>query len=223
MVEPDLIVRSYRRSLCLSINKDGKLIVHAPKKLSLKEIYKYIEEKEKWIKTKQNEIQEKLKINVDVLSYKEFLFLGKKYKLVFLNGIKKIELGSSEIAIPNKIDKDQILQKIKQWYISNAKKILSERVEYFANLMQLDYASISLNNSKSKWGTCDSRRNIKLNFRLVMLPHKVIDYVIIHELSHIIEFNHSKNFYKIISTIMPSYKLQQKIIKEYDYVLRLFR
>jgi len=89
--------------------------------------------------------------------------------------------------------------------------------------MQLDYASISLNNSKSKWGTCDSRRNIKLNFRLVMLPHKVIDYVIIHELSHIIEFNHSKNFYKIISTIMPSYKLQQKIIKEYDYVLRLFR
>jgi len=177
MVEPDLIVRSYRRSLCLSINKDGKLIVHAPKKLSLKEIYKYIEEKEKWIKTKQNEIQEKLKINVDVLSYKEFLFLGKKYKLVFLNGIKKIELGSSEIAIPNKIDKDQILQKIKQWYISNAKKILSERVEYFANLMQLDYASISLNNSKSKWGTCDSRRNIKLNFRLVMLPHKVIDYV----------------------------------------------
>jgi len=223
MVEPDLIVRSYRRSLCLSINKDGKLIVHAPKKLSLKEIYKYIEEKEKWIKTKQNEIQEKLKINVDVLSYKEFLFLGKKYKLVFLNGIKKIELVSSEIAIPNKIDKDQILQKIKQWYISNAKKILSERVEYFANLMQLDYASISLNNSKSKWGTCDSRRNIKLNFRLVMLPHKVIDYVIIHELSHIIEFNHSKNFYKIISTIMPSYKLQQKIIKEYDYVLRLFR
>ena len=56
-----------------------------------------------------------------------------------------------------------------------------------------------------------------------MLPHKAIDFVLIHELTHIIEFNHSKEFYKVIQTIMPTYKLQQKILKENDYILQLFR
>ena len=56
-----------------------------------------------------------------------------------------------------------------------------------------------------------------------MLPHKTLDFVIIHELAHIVEFNHSKDFYKIISIIMPNYKLQQKTLKEYDYLLNLFR
>ena len=107
--------------------------------------------------------------------------------------------------------------------MKNAKKILSERLEFFADLMQIDYASFKISNSKTRWGSCDNHRNIKLNFRLIMLPHKIIDYVIIHELSHIIEFSHSKEFYKIISLVMPSYKLQQKVLKDYDYILGLFR
>ena len=101
--------------------------------------------------------------------------------------------------------------------------MLKERLEYFANIMQIDYASVSINNSKSRWGSCDSNRNIKLNFRLIMLPHKTLDFVLVHELAHIIEFNHSKDFYKIISLVIPSYKLQQKQLKEHDYLLGLFR
>lgn len=223
MVQPDLILRSPRRSLCLSISKDGKLIVHAPRRLSVNEIYKYIKEKEKWIISKQKEIETKLAINKEIISYKEFLFLGKKYSLKIVNGLKKIELSDDCILIPSNIENDCILQKVKLWYIKHAKKILFERLEYFANLMQLDYASIKLCNNKTRWGSCDSKRNIKLNYRLIMLPHKAVDFVLIHELAHIIEFNHSKQFYKIISKVMPSYKLQQKILKEYDYVLSLFR
>jgi predicted metal-dependent hydrolase len=89
--------------------------------------------------------------------------------------------------------------------------------------MQIDYSDVTICNSKRQWESCDSNRKIKLNFRLIMLPHKAIDFVLIHELSHILEFNHSKHFYKIISSVMPGYKLQQKILKEYDYVLNLFR
>lgn len=223
MIKPDLILRSHRRSLCLTITKEGSLVVHAPTRLSMNEIQKYIAEKEKWISTKQKEIQAKLNINKDVIAYRQFLFFGKKYELQSMRGIKKIELTDKEIVIPEKYEKEQILLKIKSWYISNAKKILTERLEYFADLMQIDYASVSICNSKTRWGSCDTLRNIKLNFRLLMLPHKAIDFVLIHELAHILEFNHSKQFYKIISTIMPSYKLQQKILKEYDYVLSLLR
>ena len=222
MIKPDLLVRSHRRSLCLSINKQGELIVHAPMKLSIDEIFKYIKEKEKWITAKQKEMQDRLSINKDVINYNEFLFLGKKYKLEYYKGIKKIELSDNAIISPP-LDSDNKLIALRKWYMTSAKKILSERLEYFANLMQIDYASFKLSNSRNRWGSCDNYRNIKLNYRLVMLPHKAIDYVIIHELSHVIEFSHSKDFYKIISLVMPSYKLQQKVVKEYDYVLGLFR
>lgn len=79
-------------------------------------------------------------------------------------------------------------------------------MEYFADLMQVNYTLIKIDNSKSRWGSCDQKGVIKFNLRLAMLPHKVIDYIIIHELSHLLEFNHSKEFYKIIESIMPDYK-----------------
>lgn len=222
MIKPDLIVRTHRRSLCLTITKNGDLVVRAPMRMNLNDILKYTQEKEKWIDTKQKEIQSKLSINKDILDYKKFYFLGKKYSLQKTSGIKKIELSQNVIFVPN-ISNEELFSKLKRWYIKQADKILKERLEYFANIMQIDYRNVSLCNSKSKWGSCDIYRNIKLNFRLIMLPHKTIDFVLIHELSHIIEFNHSKDFYKIIQTIMPSYKLQQKVLKENDYILQLFR
>lgn len=223
MVEPDLIIRTHRRSLSITITKEGKLVVHAPKKLKLADILKYIAEKEKWITTKQKEIEDRLNINKDIISYKKILFLGKKYGISKIAGLKKIELTDDKIVLPQKIEDKDVPAKIKKWYIENAKKILAERLEFLANLMQIDYSSLSLNNNKTRWGSCDINRNIKLNFRLIMLPHKCVDYVIIHELAHIVEFNHSKDFYKIISLVMPNYKLQQKVLKEYDYVLGLYR
>ena len=222
MVSPDLIIRSYRRSLSITITKNGELVVHAPKRLNMNDIMKYIAEKEHWIVSKQTEIQNKLNINKDVINYNDFLFLGKKYKFQMIPGIKKIELTEKYLMIPY-CDESLMLPKIKKWYIINATKILSERLEYLATVMQIDYASVKISNSKSRWGSCDSARNIKLNFRLIMLPHKAIDFVLIHELAHIVEFNHSKDFYKIIQSVMPNYKLQQKVLKDYDYILSLFR
>lgn len=222
MVKPDIILRTHRRSLCLTITKDGSLVVRAPVRMNMNDILRYIQEKENWINKKQEEIQKRLCINKDVMTYEKFLFLGKKYMLKKITGIKKIELSEDALLVPN-LENYDLFPKIKKWYIKQADKILKERLEYFADIMQIDYASVSLCNSKTRWGSCDNYRNIKLNFRLIMLPHKVIDFVLIHELTHIIEFNHSKEFYKIIQTIMPTYKLQQKVLKDNDYVLQLFR
>lgn len=222
MVKPDIILRTHRRSLCLTITKDGSLVVRAPVRMNMNDILRYIQEKENWINKKQEEIQKRLCINRDILTYEKFLFLGKKYSLKKISGIKKIELSEDAFLAPN-LENYDLFPKIKKWYIKQADIILKERLEYFADIMQIDYASVSLCNSKTRWGSCDNFRNIKLNFRLIMLPHKAIDFVLIHELTHIIEFNHSKEFYKVIQTIMPTYKLQQKILKENDYILQLFR
>lgn len=223
MIMPDLIIRTYRRSLSITITKNGELVIRAPKRLSMDEILKYVHEKEKWIIAKQKEIQDRLSFNKDIINYKQIQFLGKKYNIHYISGLKRIELSEETLIIPYEMKDKNVITKIKNWFVKQAKTILKERIEYFADVMQIDYASVTINNSKSRWGSCDSNRNIKLNFRLIMLPHKTIDFVIIHELAHIIEFNHSKDFYKIISLIMPSYKLQQKVLKENDYVLGLYR
>ena len=106
---------------------------------------------------------------------------------------------------------------------NNAKDILKNRVEYFADLMQVNYSKIIIMNNKRRWGACTNKAILKFNYRLCMLPHKIIDYIIIHEFAHLIEFNHSHRFYRIIESVMPDYKRYKNELKKYDYLLALFR
>lgn len=223
MIKPDILIRTNRRSLSLSISKQGELVVRAPKKLSMQYILAFIKEKEKWITKKKNEVLENCKLNNQFLNYDCMLFCGKKYKVVSQKGIKKIELTESEMYVPNVSDKDKLNIFYQNWYINRAKEILVNRVEYFANLMQVDYSKIVIMNNKRRWGACTRNGVLKFNYRMIMLPHKVIDYIVIHELTHLIEFNHSQAFYKIIESIMPDYKKQKELLKKYDFVLSLLR
>lgn len=223
MVKPDILIRTNRRSLSLSISKKGELVVRAPRKLSMQYILTFIKEKEKWINQKRKEILDGAVNNKSFTNYEFFLFCGKKYKLAEQKGLKKIELTENEFVVPVCAEKDKLLILVANWYIEQSKEILKNRVEYFANLMQLNYNKIVVMNNKRRWGACSQNGVLKFNFRLCMLPHKVIDYVVIHELTHLLEFNHSPNFYIIIESIMPDYKRQKEELKKYDFVLSLLR
>ena len=224
MVNPNMIIRSNRRTLSLTINKDAELIVKAPKKMSLEKIMTFIKEKDHWIQSKQSEIMSRRSYNKNIIDYNEYLFLGKRYQLNILKGIKHIELTQEYICVPDKISKDVFIKHIVRWYVKTAKNILYERLEYFSKIMDLDYTKLRIINSKRLWGSCKvTTRVISLNFRLVMLPHELLDYIIVHELSHLVVANHSSNFYKVIETVIPNYKNLIKEIREYDYLLGLYR
>lgn len=223
MIKPDAIIKSNRRSLSITISQKGEVIVHAPKRLSLDRVMLFLNEKSSWIKEKQEMILSKNLAFKEVLDYEKFLFLGKKYLKYEMQGVKKIELTQSCLLCPKGLTNNETLSKVARWYMRTAKNVLAERLEYLADLMQLDYSAFKVSNSKNRWGSCDSKNVIKINFRLVMLPHKIIDYVLIHELSHLVEFNHSKKFYKVIESIMPDYQKYRKELKEYTAILQLFR
>jgi len=223
MIKPDAIIKTNRRSLSITISSEGEIIVHAPRRLSLDKIISFVNEKEDWILKKLKLILEKKLEFKDVLGYSKFMFLGKQYLKYEMQGIKKIELTQTCLLCPKGFSEKEILSKIARWYMRTSKNILGERIEYLARLMQLDYNVFKVSNSKNRWGSCDSKGNIKINFRLIMLPHKIIDYVLIHELSHLVEFNHSKKFYKVIESVMPDYQKHRKDLKEYTNILQLFR
>ncbi len=96
----------------------------------------------------------------------------------------------------------------------NAKIIISKRVEYFAKIMGVDYNRISIKFQKTRFGSCSTKKNLNFNALVALMPSEILDYVIVHELSHLKEMNHSKQFWREVARVMPDYKPKRKWLKE---------
>ena len=223
MIIIDALIRSNRKSISLIISPQGKLIVRAPTNCSITYINQIVKKRESWIVSHQEKIKQHAKLNKDILSYKSVLFMGNVCRLALADNIKKITPYNDAIYIPYKTPKDKIKKHLIKWFKENALKVAQERVTYYANLMNLFPASISLNNTKTSWGLCNNKKEIKLNWRIIMLPPKLIDYVAVHELAHLKEFNHSKRFWQTVLQVLPDTKERRNALKRGDYLLQLFR
>ena len=140
----------------------------------------------------------------------EFYYLGNKYDVVILNTVSKIEFVGSQVFVKNKTY-------LKTFLSNEAQRIFNDRVNICYNLFEEDipYPNVLIGKMKRKWGYCNKREKlIKLNSELIKYSINEIDYVIVHELSHFIEFNHSKNFWKYVKKYYPNYKEAQKVLKE---------
>lgn len=102
----------------------------------------------------------------------------------------------------------------KERYISLAKEIILHKVIYYARIMNVDFKRITLREQKTRWGSCSASGSLNFNWRLILAPEDVLDYVIVHELAHRTEMNHSKAFYTIIENILPDYEKSLKWLKD---------
>ncbi len=209
------------------IKNTGQVIVACPLKTPLAYIEKFLFEKEKWILKTLTEIQEKparvMKKTFD--NGDLFYYLGKEYKLKIVenNITKKPNVRFEEelmvLEISDNPDKEKIKSVLKKWYISKARELLAERIRIYSPLIGLSPKKLAVKEQKTRWGSCSSKGNINLNWKLVMSPLPVADYVVIHELCHLKEMNHSKKFWGIVEAIMPDYKVYRKWLKENGYTL----
>ena len=95
-----------------------------------------------------------------------------------------------------------------------AKQILPAKVSYYAQIMGLKYGRITITSAKTRFGSCSSKGNIAFSYRLMMYPDAAIDYVVVHELAHLKEMNHSPAFYKVVESVLPDYKERIKLLKK---------
>ena len=102
-----------------------------------------------------------------------------------------------------------------------AKQIISEKVAYYARIMDVTYGNISIRRQKTRWGSCSREGNLSFNVLLMMAPPEVLDYVVVHELSHRIEMNHSPRFWRRVEEVLPDYKKERKWLKEHGNKLML--
>lgn len=221
MITPDYIERSNRKTLSLLVMKDGTVVVKAPIRMRDESINKFVEDKQEWIRSKLMLVSKTRNKFEDVVNYRKFLLYGNKYSLL-LSDVRHIETNEKfQIVIPKKTEPDKILKLLKSWYKKTAKQILEERLSFLESRIKLKSAMLKIGDSKGRWGSCNSKGVICLNFRVIMLPPAIIDYVIVHELCHLVEMNHSKNFWKLVETFLPDMENLKNQIKEYSFLLTL--
>jgi predicted metal-dependent hydrolase len=207
-----------RKTISLHIKEDGSIFIYAPYRTPKWEIEKFINEKESWISEKLSE-REKWRKEAK----KAFLYLGELFPL-------KIEEDKSK-GYPLKLsfgkfilDKDHI-EKTRdlfiQWYKREAKEKIAERVDYYSKRLQLFPRGIKITSAKYRWGSCSRENRLSFSWRIIMAPLSVIDYILIHELVHIKEKNHSRRFWSYLESIIPEYKKYRLWLKENGYLLRL--
>ena len=223
MLDPRNIYRSRRKTLAIFVDPNGTLIVKAPLRLPDSEIFKFVKLKHDWIITRQRKIAENSFINRSVVSYNTFLFMGCELVPVITGKAKSISRAEGSLIIPASYAPDKLLRRVEKYFRTNAQVILTERAQYFANRLKLDVSAIGINNNKTRWGSCDTKRRINLNWRAVMLPPTLFDYIVVHEFCHLLEFNHTKNFWAIVETILPNWRTLRKNLKQMNWILSLFR
>lgn len=224
MITADLIQRENRKTLTLSVMKDGRVVVKAPHKMSSDLINKFIEDKQRWLEAKVLLVKNMREEFSECIVYKQTLIYGVRYKIC-VGDTKSVIVDSSKktIVAPKSISDGQILTKLKNWYKGNAKKIVLSRLDYISKRIKIAYNGFRLTNAKGKWGSCNSKKLISINWRIVMLPPELIDYVIVHELCHIKEMNHSPKFWQTLSLFLPNYSSLRKQLKKYSFTLDLYR
>ena len=224
VILPDKIIKSSRRTMSLAIQGDGTIVVRAPSRIKEEHITKFVSQKQDWIVSKLAKIKNNQSKYGDIINYQKYLLYGNKYDLSIAD-VNKIEVRNQTqtILIPTKVDKDKILPALYQFYKKKAKEVLTKRLLYIKSLMRIEPKSISYSNSKGRWGACNSHGKITLNWRVIMLPPNCIDYVIVHELCHLIEMNHSSRFWNLVQTFLPNYAESRNQLKEFGFLLELYR
>ncbi len=216
---PYTLERRTRKTVGLKINHNG-LIVHAPTRLSQKELERMLLSKADWIVKKlqgQQENQLEKFIWEDGAS---MLLLGNTIELsVRLDSVSRVleyEPGRISVALPTPNNQTSIDRKVLLWYKKKAQTDFTRRIELLAAKLGVETPPLFLSSAGSRWGSCNSRGEVRLNWRLLQAPPHIINYVVAHELAHLKEMNHSAKFWATVGRIYPEYKTAEKELKAWS-------
>ena len=218
------IIRS-NRSKCVSLkaNRHGIYII-VPTSTSNQEMILFIESRKEWISRSLNYFESITRgLDPALIQQGKILLLGTPYdihlvkdKLCFVilsNNLKRITVHS-----PNA---DKRKKTMIEFYRQRTSRILNERIKIFASKLNLNFNRIAIRYHRSRWGSCSIKKNLNFNVMLSALPNNVIDYVIVHELMHLIELNHSKRFWELIKLNCPTYEYDRKWLRMYGPFISL--
>ena len=211
-----------RRKLTITVERDRSVVVHAPKGTSEEKIEQIVTSKRQWIYEKIGHPQKYHDLphapGKEIVSGESALYLGRQYRIEVvktdLNGIK----FAQRFLIPDMQTSKQA-EALRQWYISKAKEKIVPRVKHYALQLGVEVAEVKIVDNHFRWGSCTLKDNVNFSWRLIKAPMFVIDYIIVHELAHFIEANHTPRFWNIVRAQTPTMDKAKAWLKENGQLL----
>ena len=214
------VVRSIRRTAALHII-GSDLQVRVPEYVEDERVAAFLQKKRPWIRSKVAEIQllppHRTK---ELVSGESFAYLGRHYRLKVQEGHQvgvSLSGGYLKATIrPTEQDEHKTLkiqQYLQNWYRNKAQERLKEKTERYAKQIGVSPAAVSVRNFKSRWGSCDKNGQVVFNWNIIKAPHSVVDYVVVHELCHLIHPNHSKEFWQVVGRFDSNYLEHRQWLK----------
>lgn len=211
-----------RKKLTITVERDRSVVVNAPVNTSDDKIHEIVESKRQWIYEKIGHIQKYQQPlhppGKELVSGESALYLGRNYRIeVKKNDLSEVQF-EQRFLIPavKGMKQKEVLRK---WYINKANEKILPRVKRHARELGVDYTAAKIVDNKYRWGSCTMKNNINFNWRLIKAPMSVIDYVIVHELAHLIEPNHTPRFWNIVRTQSPTMEKAKNWLKEHGELL----
>lgn len=211
------IIRSAKRStIGIKIEPDGSITVTAPYLIPRFVINTLLKEKTDWIAQKQ----QLLLVRKPTDRETGYLYLGKRYEVKLRQNKRTVVELEDKFYIAATNEK-YVKNYVTNWYKQQARKVIVERVRLYAKRLDLTYKSVSLMEATTRWGSCSSQKNLNFNWKLIMAPLPVLDYVVTHELAHLVELNHSRAFWETVRKMFPIYREYRTWLKRYGHTLRV--
>jgi predicted metal-dependent hydrolase len=211
------IIRTRRRTIALEVTPAATLIVRAPLGASITYIEEMIRQKSRWILRKQDEMKRRSLAPCHKYTEGElFLYLGRSYPLHIVEGEGMAIERSDKLYVSRR---PHIRHQLKCWYMEEARRELQTRCMWFS--LQTGYipAAIRITDAMKRWGSCTAGGSVNFSWRLVQAPPEIVDYVVVHELVHIGQPDHSKKFWAKVGKIMPDYERRRKWLHENEWLL----
>lgn len=225
--------RGKRRTIGFTVSADG-LVVSAPRWTPLGEVDAVLREKERWIIAKLGEARERHarmeSARIDWREGASIPFLGEQVVLVLdprqrhgragavLEAAPESRPGTHPLALhlglPRNATPDQLRDTTQAWLMRQARRVFTARLDHFAPQLSVNWQRLSLSSAGTRWGSASADGHIRLNWRLVHFSEPIIDYVVVHELAHLREMNHSSRFWAHVESVMPDYVTRRGKLKE---------
>jgi predicted metal-dependent hydrolase len=208
------LTRSTRKTIGLYI-RNGALEVRAPLRAAKADIERFVRSKEAWIeKTLAKSAADSEKRQGFELNYGDTVMYRGGGRPITWRPANRAGFDSAGFYMPPNLTPGQIKAACVQIYRMLAKRDLTGKALEYAKRMGVSPAAVKINGAKTRWGSCSASRSLNFSWRLIMADDTVIDYVVVHELAHIKEMNHSPRFWAIVADVLPDYKERQKRLKE---------
>lgn len=211
---PYVLKRRHRRTIGFRIDRNG-LTVSAPLRTPQSHLDRLLAERAAWILGKLQEMQDRQPVSLAWVDGDILHYLGGELRLTLRQGSGRTVLQGDDllVAVADVGDVGAVQKKVQLWYRREAAAFFAQRVSHYSARMGLSVGRLTLSGARTRWGSCNSKGEIRLNWRLMQAPVSQIDYVVVHELAHIVELNHSSRFWAVVAEHYPGWQKARRDLR----------